>query len=69
MRMTIRFLEAAEVADLGDTHCTICMNLLRVGDEALITECTHFFHRNCVNQWFQVVSLQGGSLPKLQKES
>lgn len=35
------------------TECTICIDEMRVGDEAVILPCKHWFHEECVTLWLR----------------
>ncbi len=34
-------------------NCTICQNKLVKGDDIYVTDCKHYFHKDCINKWFE----------------
>ena len=44
------FFEGTESSD----HCTICMNLFKLGDpcRTMPSSCSHTFHKACIDEWF-----------------
>ncbi|KAI3983740.1 hypothetical protein MKX01_001144 [Papaver californicum] len=34
--------------------CSICLQILEVGDNALILKCSHIFHEKCMSEWLRI---------------
>lgn len=47
-----------------DSNCSICQDNFKKGDEALKLPCTHLFHSQCINPWFET----SRKCPNCQKE-
>jgi len=41
------------VNSLQDDICTICQDNIESNEVRRITQCGHYFHRNCIDTWFQ----------------
>ncbi|KAL4795313.1 hypothetical protein BDV19DRAFT_363502 [Aspergillus venezuelensis] len=35
----------------GSSECSICMDVVKLGDEVLVLPCTHWFHPQCIEAW------------------
>jgi len=41
------------VNSLQDDICTICQDTVESGEVRRVTQCGHYFHRICIDTWFQ----------------
>ena len=41
------------INSLQDDICTICQDNIESGEVRRITQCGHYFHRNCIDTWLQ----------------
>ena len=41
------------VNSLQDDICTICQDTVESGEVRRVTQCGHYFHRVCIDTWFQ----------------
>lgn len=49
------FIENLEIhTDIEIERCTVCMNAVEIGEESVVFDCTHAFHRTCALGWFSV---------------
>ncbi|KAL4941253.1 hypothetical protein BDV06DRAFT_194830 [Aspergillus oleicola] len=35
----------------GSSECSICMDVVKIGDEVSVLPCTHWFHPQCIEAW------------------
>ncbi|KAL4803506.1 amidohydrolase family-domain-containing protein [Aspergillus unguis] len=35
----------------GGSECSICMDVVKIGDEVTVLPCTHWFHPQCIEMW------------------
>ena len=40
-------------SNLGQDKCIICLDNFKKGDELIKIPCTHYFHSNCIIEWFK----------------
>ena len=38
--------------NITDTKCSICQELVKIGDSCAITSCNHLYHTKCSIEWF-----------------
>lgn len=46
-------IDSVEKLDGDKKDCIICLTPFAQGDKALILPCIHFFHTNCIKDWFK----------------
>jgi hypothetical protein len=46
----------ADLAALSVSSCSVCMSEFECGDEAVVLDCLHPFHRDCVLPWLRSTS-------------
>ncbi|CAK5084947.1 unnamed protein product [Meloidogyne enterolobii] len=46
-----------EAITKGETECPICQQEYIEGEQLEITECGHFYHQDCIVEWFK---MEGG---------
>jgi len=34
-------------------ECIICLNQIKIDDTIVILPCKHYYHKECINKWFQ----------------
>ena len=34
-------------------ECVICLNQIKIDDTIVILPCKHYYHKECISQWFQ----------------
>jgi hypothetical protein len=42
-----------DLAKHEDEECTICKQAFLNEDEVRVLDCTHFYHKVCIDEWFQ----------------
>ena len=46
---------------LGKTNneyeCVICLENMINGDEIILTECFHMYHKNCIGDWLKISNI------------
>ena len=45
----IRFTE-----EMKDKECSICLEEFKKDEEVIKIECQHYFHRTCIEDWFNI---------------
>ena len=45
---TVKFTE-----DMNDKECSICLEEFKNKEELTRIECSHYFHSECINDWFK----------------
>ena len=55
--VTSKTLDEDDVVRAGNTVCMICLNSFRLKEEAACLICLHVLHVECLESWFQNVSL------------
>jgi hypothetical protein len=48
-----KIAKAKGLADSGEEHCSICLEDFLESDDISKTECSHWFHKDCLTGWFQ----------------
>ena len=51
-----RNLQKVMIKELNDgliKECSICLNELKIDDNITILSCKHYYHKECISQWFK----------------
>ena len=51
---SMALIETRVIVDNQELECTICADMLKVGEEAKVLCCGHFFHESCLVPWLKM---------------
>jgi hypothetical protein len=50
---TIKYIEFSVERDFTNNLCLICLDTMNTGDDIILIDCGHKYHKDCLLIWFE----------------